>query len=98
MYWAWAELTARTASAKPATEARMGVTPVCILLSFYTFVNKIELQRFTFRMVLWGYSSMAFQILLEQVQNALILVRPTDRFHKTMIFYRINREIPVFLA
>src|SRR5580704_169494 len=98
MYWAWAEPTAKTPNARPATEARMGVTPVCILLSFNTLVNQVTLQTLTMRLVLSSHSSVAFQILLKQVQNALVLVRPTDRLNKAMILNRINGKIPVFLA
>src|ERR1035438_4790575 len=77
---------------------RAWVTPVCILLSLYTFVNPIALHRLTLLMVLWDYSSVAPQILLKKVKNALVLIRPTDRFHKTMVFYWINGKIPVLLA
>jgi len=38
------------------------------------------------------------QVLLEERQNALILVGPTGRFRETVVLHRVDRQLPVLLA
>ena len=39
-----------------------------------------------------------FEVLLEQLQNALVLVGPTGRFHERVVLHRVHGHLPVLLA
>src|ERR1700729_1554821 len=60
MYWPYAELTAKTPTARPATLLRMVYSLTVIVLSFNTFVNLIGFQKVPFPIVLWSYFSRGF--------------------------------------
>src|SRR5579864_4204239 len=95
-YWAEAQPATRNPKARPATNARMGVTPSCILLSFNTFVNVSRLRILHSRPS-WSLPAVS-QVLLKQFENPFVFVSPARGFYKAVIFNRIYRQTPVLLA
>src|ERR1700730_12035048 len=41
-------------------------------------------------------SRVRLQVFLEQIQDALVLIRPTRRLNEAVIFRRIYRQLPIF--
>lgn len=44
---------------------------------------------------LYNSPKSTFQIGLKQLENPLVLIRPTRRLHKPMILNRVNRQFPI---